>query len=70
MKGYRLAVLTPNPNEHKRLVDKVFGQDYKEEQPDVAQQLKDLAARSGICTKFGKIEDVLLGGPCPPDQII
>jgi hypothetical protein len=43
--GYKLAILTPNPNEHKRLVDKVFGEDYKSQQQDVTQQLKDLATR-------------------------
>lgn len=45
IQGYRLAILTPNPNEHRRLVDKVFGPDYKQQQTDVGRQLKDLAAR-------------------------
>jgi ATP-dependent NAD(P)H-hydrate dehydratase len=52
--GYKLAILTPNPNEHKRLVDKVFGEDYKNQQQDVTQQLKDLAKRLGNVTILQK----------------
>ncbi|GAQ89591.1 hypothetical protein KFL_005400010 [Klebsormidium nitens] len=54
IQGYRLAILTPNPNEHRRLVDKVFGPDYKHQQTDTGQQLRDLAARLGHVTVVQK----------------
>ena len=54
--GYSLAVLTPNVNEHKRLVQEVLGQDQSHlgenngmKDKDAPQQLQMLAMQYGHC---------------------
>ena len=42
--GYPLAILTPNINEHKRLIAKITGSDYsKDVSEGFLEQLKELA---------------------------
>ena len=42
--GYPLAILTPNINEHKRLIAKITGSDYsKDVSEGYLEQLKELA---------------------------
>eukprot|EP00249_Psilotum_nudum_P019021 c27066_g1_i1 orf=346-1350(+) len=68
--GYPLAVLTPNVNEHKRLLEKMIGQDsddsgiqQKVSGEDLPGQLKNLAMRMGGLTIVQKgSEDCISDG--------